>query len=100
MKAKFTTQAEIDIIESYVYGALTFGRDQAEGYEQDLRHAIGLIADNPRMAAERPEYEPPVRVHHHARHFIIYLVEEDGVLIVRVLRDSMDLTRHLPTKNE
>ena len=31
---------------------------QAERYEQGLRHAIDIIADNPRIAVERQEYAP------------------------------------------
>lgn len=95
MKVSFTARAEADIIDSYLYGLRTFGPQQAARYEQDLRHVIGLIADNPRLAAERPEFHPPVRIHHHAKHYIVYLVAPDRVLIVRILRDDMDLTRHL-----
>jgi toxin ParE1/3/4 len=69
----------------------------AERYEQGLRHAIDIIADNPHIAVERQEYAPPVRVHHHAKHFIIYLIEDAHILIVRVLRDEVDLTKHLRT---
>ena len=95
MKVRFTAQADADIIDCYVYGVLNFGHGQAEGYEEGLRHAIGIIADNPYIASERPEYTPPVRVHHHAKHYIIYLIQNDHILIVRVLRDETDLTKHL-----
>ncbi len=97
MDVRFTAQADADIIACYLYGFLNFGRVQAERYEQGLRHAIDLIADNPRIAVERPEYKPPVRVHHHAKHYIVYLIEEGHILIVRVLPDDVDLTRHLRT---
>lgn len=95
MKVRFTLQAETDIIDTYLYGFETFGAAQAERYELALRRTIDIIADNPRIAAERPEYDPPVRIHHHARHYIVYLVREDHILVVRVLRDEMDLARHL-----
>jgi toxin ParE1/3/4 len=95
MDVRFTRQADADIIDSYLYGFLNFGQVQADRYEQSLRHVIGLIADNPRMTPERQEYRPPVRIHHHAKHYIIYLIEDDHILIVRVLRDEVDLTRHL-----
>ncbi|MDP7548699.1 MAG: type II toxin-antitoxin system RelE/ParE family toxin, partial [Alphaproteobacteria bacterium] len=48
------------------------------------------MTDNPRIASERLEYAPPVRVHHHAKHYIIHLIEDDHVLIVRVLHDEVD----------
>lgn len=97
MKVKFTARADADLIDCYLYGFSNFGRKQAARYEQDLRHAVKLIADNPRIASERREYTPPVRVHHHAKHYIVYLIEDDHILIVRVLRDEMDLARHLST---
>ena len=98
MRVRFTAQADADIIDSYLYGFEKFGRDQAERYEEGLRHVVDLIADNPRLAAERSEHSPPVRVHHHAKHHIIYLIEDAHILIVRVLRDEMDLTKHLRTE--
>jgi toxin ParE1/3/4 len=95
MKIRFTARADTDIVESYLYGYSNFGRDQAERYERDLRQVIDVIAENPRIASERSEYDPPVRIHHHARHYIINLVHENEILVVRVLRDGMDLARHL-----
>ncbi len=95
MKVRFTAAADADIIDCYLYGVSTFGRHQADRYEQSLRQAIEIIAGNPRIAAERPDYAPPVRIHHHAKHYIIYLIEDEHILIVRVLRDEVDLTRHL-----
>ena len=74
---------------------MNFGREQADRYEQSLRQVIDIIADNPRIAAERLEYDPPVRVHHHAKHQIIYLIEDTRIFIVRILRDEVDLARTL-----
>ncbi len=95
MKVRFTQKADTDIIDSYVYGLMNFGREQADRYEQSLRQVIDIIADNPRIAAERLEYDPPVRVHHHAKHQIIYLIEDTRIFIVRILRDEVDLARTL-----
>ncbi len=97
MKIRFTAQADTDIVQSYLYGFTQFGQRRAEQYEQSLRHVIGIIADNPHIAAERNEYTPPVRVHHHGKHYIVYRIEQDHILIVRVLRDEADLARHLRT---
>ena len=97
MKVRFTAQADTDIIDSYLYGFENFGRDQAERYEKSLHQVIDIIAEFPRIAAKRPEYVPPVRIHHHAKHYIVYLIQDDCILIVRVLRDDVDLTDHLRT---
>lgn len=95
MDVRFTKQADDGIIDGYLYGFQNFGKEQADRYEQSLRHVIGLNTENPRIAHERPEYRPPVRIHHHGKHYIVYLIETDHILIVRVLRDEVDLTRHL-----
>ena len=95
MKIRFTAQADADIADCYLYGYRHFGQHQAEIYNTEIRHIMGLIAANPYLARERPEFDPPVRIHHHARHYIIYVLKDDGILIVRVLRDNVDLTRHL-----
>jgi len=95
MRVRFTAQADADIIDCYLYGFRNFGQAQADRYEQDLREVFDIIAESPRMAPERPEYAPPVRIHHHAKHYIVYLIEDDHILIVRILRDEVDLTRHL-----
>lgn len=67
MKVRFTAEADADIIESYLYGFDSFGPEQAARYERGLLRAVAIIADNPCLAAERTEYNPPVRIHHHAR---------------------------------
>lgn len=94
MDVKFTKQADDDIIDCYLYGFLNFGQDQANRYEQSLRHVMGIIANNLRIAPQRQEYSPPVRIHHQGKHYIVYLIEADHILIVRVLRNDIDLTRH------
>jgi toxin ParE1/3/4 len=44
-----------------------------------------LIAANPRMARERQEIAPPVRIHPFKAYLVIYRIEETGtVLIVRI----------------
>ena len=95
MKVRFTVQAETDIIDLYLYGFRNFGVAQAEKYEKSLRRAFEVISKNPRIAAERMEFSPPVRIHHHGKYYIVYLIEEDHVLIVRILREEVDLTKHL-----
>jgi toxin ParE1/3/4 len=95
MEIRFTTQADADLIDCYLYGVTHFGWEQAERYERELRHAFSLIGDNPRLAAERTEYQPPVRIHHHGKHYIVYLIRDDHVLIVRLLREEVNLKQHL-----
>jgi len=97
MAYKLTAAAQEQLIDSYVYGYLNFGEEQAERYQQDMRECFDLLSDNPRIAHVREGYKQPLRIHHHTKHYIAYLLkgDSDDILIVAVLRDSIDLVKHL-----
>ena len=80
-----TRLAEDDIIGIYMQGVREFGPRQAEAYHADLADAFDLIASHPQLAPERREFDPPIRLHRYRAHHILYLIDDDGVLIVRVL---------------
>ncbi len=63
MGYRLTEAAEFDLIDIYVEGASRFGVDQANLYHDRLTHSFDLIAAHPRLARERRELVPPVRVH-------------------------------------
>ncbi len=95
MPYKLTLEAEIDLIEIYRYGFRHFGETQAEEYFSELESCFQVLCETPLIGRERTEFSPPVRIHHHGRHLIIYLIQENQILIVRVLHDSMDVPEHL-----
>jgi toxin ParE1/3/4 len=90
MSWKTTRQADEDISDLFVYGAVNFGHAQAEAYETGLFRTFDLIALNPLLARERHELRPPVRLHPYGAHLIVYLVDGASVLIVRVLHGRQD----------
>ncbi len=58
---------------------------QAERYHRELQLVFETIAKYPHLARERHELSPPVRIHPHGAHLIVYLADDAGdVLIVRV----------------
>ncbi len=95
MPYRTTRQADQDIIDIYLWGCREFEQSQAERYHAGLAATLDLIADNPRMARERIEFNPPVRLHPYQSHMIVYLVDNSGVLIVRILHGRQDWERHL-----
>ena len=95
MSYKTTPEADNDLIGIYVHGFKYFGEEQAEKYFSELEDRFQLLSETPLICRERTEFIPPVRIHHHGRHLIIYVIRGDLILIVRVLHDSMDLSRHL-----
>jgi toxin ParE1/3/4 len=90
MSYRTTRQADQDIIDIYVHGAGEFGVEQAERYHAGLVEAFEVLAANPRIARERPEINPPVRLHPYGSHMIVYTIRDEGVLIVRVLHGRQD----------
>jgi toxin ParE1/3/4 len=90
MAFETTVLADQDLIDLYVCGARMFGVAQAEKYFADLVRCFDLLAERPAVARERLEFKPPIRVHFHRAHIVAYLVQSDGILIVRVLDGRQD----------
>jgi len=95
MLYKTTPEADNDLIGIYIRGFKKFGERQAEKYFSELENCFQILSETPLICRERTEFTPPVRIHHHGRHLIVYIIRGDLILIVRVLHDRMDLPRHL-----
>ncbi|MCO6419764.1 type II toxin-antitoxin system RelE/ParE family toxin [Siccirubricoccus sp. KC 17139] len=90
-----THQADEDIIEIYLHGARNFGIAQAERYAAGLAECSARIAERPHLARERPELAPPVRLYPYRARMFAYVLDEEGVLIMRILGHRQDWERHL-----
>ena len=88
-------QAEQDLLDIWLHTFNEWGEQQADNYLDDLDAAIQLLAQQPLMCRERLELTPPVRIHPHAHHLIVYLALEDGINLVRVLHENMDYESQL-----
>jgi toxin ParE1/3/4 len=90
VKFRLSRKAEDDIIEVYLAGARDFGVEQAERYHAGLREMFAFLAEHPRAARERTEIVPPVRIHPYKAHVIVYVIEEEDVLFLRVRHGRED----------
>ncbi|WP_346764221.1 type II toxin-antitoxin system RelE/ParE family toxin [Caulobacter sp. SLTY] len=79
-----TREAENDIIRLYLEGYERFGPNQADVYAAGLIAAIEMLAEHPTMVRERRELKPPVRIHRYGSHVIVYMIEDQGIAILRV----------------
>lgn len=106
---RLARQADQDFFDILRWTAEKFGRRQAQIYSRTLSLAIDALKDGPNVlgAKSRDEIAPGVRILHVAlqgrkgRHFIVFRVTGDRVIdVLRLLHDSMDLTRHVPAAND
>ncbi len=85
MRFSLSVEAEEDIIAIAEQGIRMFGTAQARRYHDDLVAVLDLMAANPRMAREREEISPPVRIHPFKAHLIVYRIEEDrAIFVIRI----------------
>lgn len=95
MEIKRTVEASDDLIDIYLYTFHEYGKSQAEKYIGELEVAIDFIGESPKLYRERLEFSPPVRICPQGQHIILYTVQSDYLLIVRVLHSKMEVEEHL-----
>jgi Plasmid stabilization system protein len=86
-----TSLAEQDLIEIWLYTYNEWGELQADLYLDSFEQALDLIAGQPRICRLREEFDPPVRIYLHQRHLIVYWEINDGIEVIRVLHEGMDV---------
>ncbi|MER8371104.1 type II toxin-antitoxin system RelE/ParE family toxin [Mesorhizobium sp. M1409] len=91
MGFRLSLAAEEDVVAIAEQGVRLFGAVQARQYHEGLFAVFELIAANPRMARERREISPPMRIHPCKAHLVVYRIEADGdILIVRIRHGHED----------
>lgn len=102
-------QAEQDYFEILQWTNKAFGDVQSRAYAETISLAIQALRDGPEVpgAKARDEIEPGIRTLHVARqgrkgrHFAIFRTGDGQVIeVLRLLHDSMDLVRHMPTAKD
>ena len=77
--------AATDLEDIWLYTARNWSVEQADRYTDAPETVFETLVAMPEIARERPEFDPPVRVHPSAQHVIIYRIEADHLVILRVL---------------
>ncbi len=109
---RFTGPAQSDLASLLAYPQDQFGKGAAERYEALIAQAVLDLAEKPerRGSVARPEFGKSVRTYHlrysrrmrgnvlvqRPRHLLLYQATGSGtVMILRVLHDAMEISRHL-----
>ena len=82
---RLTPAAEADLTDIWLYTTEHWFVAQADRYIDGLESTFETLLSMPEIARERPEFDPPVRIHPSAQHVIIYRIEGNYLTILRVL---------------
>ncbi|MBW4620151.1 MAG: type II toxin-antitoxin system RelE/ParE family toxin [Cyanosarcina radialis HA8281-LM2] len=77
------------------YTQKTWGREQRNVYLSRLDACFHLLAEEPERGRACDDIRPGYRKYHMGRHLIFYRITEEGIEIVRILHDRMDVEAHL-----
>jgi len=93
-----TNRAAQDLREIYDFSFRQFGERQAETYLASPEQRFDQLAQQPASGRPMPHLRPGYLRNMCLRHAIFYTQSTDGILIVRILHQSMDFARHLSGK--
>lgn len=69
--------------------------EQAERYIREIQEAVERVASDPRRGRMRDEIREGYRSYPAQSHVVFYVVQLDGVDVIRILHGRMDPLRHL-----
>lgn len=83
--------AEHDIAEIWTDGADRWGVAQADLYFDGMVDLFELLSEQPNIARLRNEFRPPVRIHIHGSHLVVFVTDGQKISIIRVLHQRRDI---------
>jgi toxin ParE1/3/4 len=90
-----SSKAVADLEDIYEYTIIHFGLEQARVYLLGLHGRFQMLAEQPTQGRKADELAPGLRRVEYQSHVVFYIPKDHGVLIVRVLHQRMDVTRHV-----
>lgn len=87
---RISPRAREDLDDVWRYSAERWSIEQADKYIDELVLTFEMMASVPTLARERSEFTPPVRIHTHESHLIIYTISAEAVVILRLLGGRQD----------
>lgn len=92
----FTPSAREDLVDIWLYTQQTWGEAQADAYNADLENCCERIVDGVAHVRRLPETD--IWQHHCRHHYIFFLKRADGIVVIAVLHENMDLLRRLQAR--
>jgi toxin ParE1/3/4 len=91
---RFSRRAEADLLNIGKYTLRTWGKAQTVRYLRDLEDFCQTLADNPALGRACDDIRPGLRRLEHGKHVVFYRGERTGILVSRILHQSMLPDKH------
>ncbi|MEO6824623.1 MAG: type II toxin-antitoxin system RelE/ParE family toxin [Nitrosospira sp.] len=92
---RLTPAAEQDLESIWVYTRQQWGMAQADQYIEILIEIFTKLANSPDIASVCDHIRSGYRRYGVARHILYFRTTDYGIVIVRILHDRMDASRHV-----
>ncbi len=87
-RLRLTAAARADLVQIRTYSLQEFGPEVADVYFRGFNQAFTLLRERPYAGVARPELGESVRCLTQRRHRLFYRLEDDLVLIIRILHHA------------
>ena len=92
---RVSSEAENDLDQITDYTIRNWGTNQADEYLARIEDGLNLLARNPAVGRACDALQPGLHRFELEKHVVFYLCEHDGILVVRILHQSMVPSRYL-----
>jgi toxin ParE1/3/4 len=94
-KLRLAPAARADLVEIRIFSNDQFGKDVADAYFRGFGAAFARLRDHPLIGALEEDLGANVRCLGHRSHNIFYRIDDDVVIISRILHKARDARRLL-----
>lgn len=91
---RLTTKAKADLKSIAIYTQKTWGREQRNRYLTQLDETFHALAQETLKGSPCDDIRKGYRKYHIGRHFIFYRQAMEGIEIIRILHDRMNIEDH------
>ena len=85
LELELTPRADQDLLDIWLYTAEAWSPLQADKYSDEFFETFQTLCSMPNIARERPDFDPPVRVHPTGQHLIVYRCDTHTLTVVRIV---------------
>lgn len=87
--------AERDLEDIWIYTFDTWSQDQADSYHSTLIDALGLLASGEKIGRDAGDIRAGYKKLSVGRHVLFYRDNDENIIVIRILHQSMDIPTHL-----